>query len=106
MTVSRGASSTPGSARSRRAVLEAHFARGALAVADRRTDFTRVYDLAERIIPTNHLEPVVAPEDAERELLRVAARGHGIATAADLADYFRILVRDARPRLAELRRVG
>ena len=33
-----------------RAVLEAHFARGALAVTTRRSDFARLYDLSERII--------------------------------------------------------
>jgi uncharacterized protein YcaQ len=85
-----------------RAVLEAHFGRGTLAVADRRPDFTRMYDLCERIIPADHLGTVVPREDAQRELLRVAARGHGIGTAQDLADYFRMTVPDARPRLAEL----
>jgi uncharacterized protein len=85
-----------------RAVLEAHFGRGALAVADRRADFTRVYDLSERIIPEDHREKTLERDHAERELLRVAARGCGIATAADIADYFRMYVRDVRPRLAEL----
>ena len=37
-----------------RAVLEAHFGRGELAVAERRPDFARVYDLAERVIPPEH----------------------------------------------------
>ena len=32
----------------------------------------------------------------------MAARGHGIGTANDLADYFRMFIRDARPRLREL----
>jgi Winged helix DNA-binding domain len=41
-------------------------------------------------------------KDAERELLRLAARAHGIGTADDLADYYRMPVLDARPRLAEL----
>ncbi len=85
-----------------RAVLEAHFGRGALAVADRRADFTRVYDLSERIIPEDHREKVLERDHAERELLRVAARACGIAIAADLADYFRMYVRDVRPRLDEL----
>ena len=89
-----------------RAVLEAHFGRGALAVADRRSDFTRVYDLSERIIPADHRETMLERDHAERELLRVAARGYGIATAADLADYFRMYVRDAQPRLAELVQAG
>src|SRR5262249_31478145 len=89
-----------------RAVLEAHFGRGALAIADRRPDFTRVYDLTERIIPAEHAGREVTKENAQRELLRVAARGYGIATAADLADYFRMHVRDARPRIAELVQSG
>ena len=42
-----------------RAVLEAHFGRGTLAVADRRPDFTRVYDLAERIVPAEHLAKAI-----------------------------------------------
>jgi uncharacterized protein YcaQ len=89
-----------------RAVLEAHFGRGALAVADRRADFTRVYDLVERIIPANHLETLLDREQSDRELVRVAARGCGIATAADLADYFRMYIRDIQPRLAELVHAG
>ncbi len=57
--------------------------------------FTRVYDLSERIVPVEHLAKVVDRQSAERELLRVAARGHGIGTANDLADYFRMYIRDA-----------
>src|SRR5690349_11758339 len=34
-----------------RAVLEAHFGRGALAIATRESDFARRYDLAERVVP-------------------------------------------------------
>jgi uncharacterized protein YcaQ len=85
-----------------RAVLEAHFGRGLLAVADRRPDFARRYDLAERRIPPEHHARVVGREEAQRELLRLAARAHGVGTAADLADYYRMPVREARPRLAEL----
>jgi uncharacterized protein len=89
-----------------RAVLEAHFGRGTLAVADRRPDFTRVFDLAERIIPAEHTVRDVPREDAQRGLLCIAARGYGIATAQDLADYFRMPVRDARPRIDELVQSG
>lgn len=85
-----------------RAVLEAFFGRGVLAVADRRPNFARAYDLAERVIPSPHLGDRVDREDAQRSLLRLAARAHGIGTAADLADYFRMPVAQARPRLAEL----
>jgi uncharacterized protein YcaQ len=89
-----------------RAVLEAHFGRGALAVADRRPDFTRVYDLTERIIPEQHINSEVCLEEAQRRLILIAARGHGIGTAQDLADYFRLKAREARPRLDELVRSG
>jgi uncharacterized protein YcaQ len=85
-----------------RAVLEAHFGRGRLAIADRRDDFSRVYDLAERVIPEDHHGRSIGCEDAQRELLRLAARSHGIGTAADLADYYRMPVAQARPRIAEL----
>ncbi|HEX6739785.1 MAG TPA: crosslink repair DNA glycosylase YcaQ family protein [Vicinamibacteria bacterium] len=85
-----------------RAVLEALFGRGTLAVADRRPNFARAYDLAERVIGAAHLEHRLTAEEAQRELLRRAARAHGVGTAADLADYYRMPVRAARPRLAEL----
>jgi hypothetical protein len=39
-------------------------------------------------------------------LLGLAGRALGIATAVDLADYYRIPVREARPRLAELVEAG
>jgi uncharacterized protein YcaQ len=86
----------------RRAVLEAHFGRGLLAVADRRPDFSRLYDLAERRIPREHHARVVDRTQAQRELLRLAACAHGVGTAADLADYYRMPVSQARPRLADL----
>jgi uncharacterized protein YcaQ len=37
-----------------RAVLEAHFGRGLLAVAERRPNFARAFDLAERRLPPHH----------------------------------------------------
>ncbi len=85
-----------------RAVLEAHFGRGALAIANRLPNFTRTYDLDERVIPPNHHARIVDREEAQRELLLQAARAHGVGTAADLADYFRMPNPVARPRLAEL----
>ncbi len=89
-----------------RAVLEAHFGRGVLAVAGRRPNFTRVFDLAERVIPAEHHRRKVERQDAQRELLRQAARAHGLGTAGDLADYYRMPIREARPRLAELVTAG
>jgi uncharacterized protein len=89
-----------------RAVLEAHFGRGLLAVAERRPNFTRVFDLAERIVPAEHHGRLVDRTDAQRELMRLAARAHGIGTAGDLADYYRMQIRDARQRIAELVAAG
>src|ERR1019366_9393946 len=85
-----------------RVVLEALFAGGRLGVAERRPNFARAYDLAERLIPDSHRERILEPADANRELIRMAARAYGIATAEDLADYYRMPMRDARPRIAEL----
>jgi uncharacterized protein YcaQ len=89
-----------------RAVLEAHFGRGLLAVAHRRPNFARAYDLAERVLPAEQHGRQVGREEAQRELLRLAARALGVATAADLADYYRMPVRETRPRLTELVEAG
>jgi uncharacterized protein YcaQ len=86
----------------RRGVLEAHFLRGSLAAAGRRSDFSRLYDLAERLIPAEHRSRHVEYDEGRRALLMKAARAHAVGTAKDLADYFRMPVGDARPRLREL----
>jgi uncharacterized protein len=76
-------------------------------VAVRRRSFQRYYDLAERVLPPAVLDaPTPSDADAHRELLRIAARSHGVGTAADLADYFRLKLPAARPRLAELVEAG
>ena len=85
-----------------RGVLEAHFLRGRLAAAGRRSDFSRLYDLAERLIPAEHRCRQIDYDESRRALLVQAARAHGVGTAKDLADYFRMPVGDARPRLREL----
>jgi uncharacterized protein YcaQ len=89
-----------------RGVLEAHFLRGALAAAGRRSDFSRLYDLTERLIPEEHSSRRVEHDEGRRALLLQAARAHAVGTAKDLADYFRMPVADARPRLRELVEAG
>jgi uncharacterized protein YcaQ len=49
---------------------------------------------------------MVGREEAQRGLLRLAARAHGIGTARDLADYYRMPPREARQRLTELVAAG
>ncbi|HKH16821.1 MAG TPA: crosslink repair DNA glycosylase YcaQ family protein [Solirubrobacteraceae bacterium] len=69
----------------------------------RRRGFERLYDLPERVLPAEVIAaptPVVA--DAQRELVRVAARSLGVASERDLRDYFRLGVAEARERVAEL----
>jgi uncharacterized protein YcaQ len=69
----------------------------------RRRNFERLYDLPERVLPRAVLaEPTPAPDDAQRELVRIAARALGVAAEADLRDYFRLPTADAKARIAEL----
>jgi uncharacterized protein YcaQ len=89
-----------------RATLEALFGRGVLAVSERLDNFSRRYDLAERVIPAEHLSRSVQIAEAQRELIRTAARCYGVATADDLADYYRMPARAARERIAELAGAG
>jgi uncharacterized protein YcaQ len=67
---------------------------GEVAIAGRR-GFERRYALAEQVIPAHVLAAPVPKDDAIRELVRRAARAYGIATAADIADYWRIADRKA-----------
>ncbi len=82
--------------------MEWQFAAGALSVSDRK-NVTRYYDLTERVIPGEHLNGTTpSVEESHREMMRIALRAHGVGTAADLADYYRIKKADARARLDEL----
>ncbi|TIS57838.1 MAG: winged helix-turn-helix domain-containing protein [Mesorhizobium sp.] len=79
---------------------------GRITTASRR-GFERLYDLPERVLPRAILGlPVPSPEDAHRELLRISARAHGVATAGDLRDYFRLSPADIKGRIEELVEAG
>jgi uncharacterized protein YcaQ len=70
--------------------LEYLFISGQLAVAGRNSQFERVYDLPERVIPSAVLErPVPTRHETRVELIRRAARSHGVATVRCLRDYYR-----------------
>jgi hypothetical protein len=69
----------------------------------RRRGFERLYDVPERVLPAEILAtPTPSLEDAQRELVRTAARAFGVATERDLRDYYRLPVAEARARVAEL----
>ena len=86
--------------------LEHLFFTGRVAAA-RRVNFERLYDTTERVLPASILErPTPDPGDAQRELLRIAARALGVATEPDLGDYFRLPRADSKARVAELAAAG
>lgn len=86
--------------------LEWLFYTGRVTTAGRR-NFERLYDLTERVIPESILAtPAPSRADAQRELVRIAARSHGVATDRHLRDYFRLSVADAKARVAELVEAG
>src|SRR3954452_19090206 len=73
----------------------------------RRRRFERLYDVPERVLPPAVIAAPTPPrEEAQRELLRVAARALGIATASDLRDYFRLPAADAKPLFDDLVEAG
>ncbi|MFJ6024880.1 winged helix-turn-helix domain-containing protein [Brevundimonas sp. NPDC092305] len=72
-----------------------------------RRGFERVYDLTERALPARIIDlPTPDEPDAQRELVRIAGRAMGVATMADLRDYFRLPLADAKARVAELVEAG
>jgi len=85
-----------------RQAMEVLFAEGRLA-GWRGPNFERRYDLPERVVPAAVLaSPTPSVDDAHRQLLLLAARSQGIGTVRDLADYYRIKLRPATARVAEL----
>jgi uncharacterized protein YcaQ len=75
--------------------------------AARRVNFERLYDLPERVLPRQVLEaPTPSQEEAQRQLVLIAAKRLGVATEADLGDYFRLPRAESKARVAELAEDG
>lgn len=71
--------------------LEWLFWSGQITTATRRGSFARIYDLPERVFPKQVLElPTPDAAAAQRELIARSAAALGVATAADLRDYYRL----------------
>ena len=82
-------------------VAEALWASGVLTTATR-IGFARHYDLTERVLPPDVVARQVGEPDAVRELALRAATALGIATEADIRDYFRLSARQVKPAIAAL----
>lgn len=66
-------------------------------------NFNRTFDLLDRIVPQEIIKtPTPEPVDAQRQLLMLAAESMGVATAKDIADYYRFPIRVTRKLVAEL----
>ena len=82
-----------------RKVLDYLFLVGDVAIAGRTSQFEVLYDLPERVLPAAVLAlPTPTPQDAVTELVRRAARSHGVASATCLADYYRLRLQPAPGR--------
>ncbi|MEI8411892.1 MULTISPECIES: winged helix-turn-helix domain-containing protein [unclassified Kribbella] len=84
--------------------IEYLFCAGRVTIAGRR-NFERLYDLTERVLPT---QPEVSAADARRELVRISARALGVATARELCGpsggtgYFPLPTATAKQVIGEL----
>jgi hypothetical protein len=82
--------------------LEYLFAAGQVAVSHR-SNFTRYYDITERVVPEEHLgAETPEPREAQKQLLVNAMRSLAVGTARDVIDYYWIRPAISRPLLAEL----
>ena len=83
--------------------LEYLFLTGQLMSRGRGTDFARIYDTPERVLPEDVLNaPTPSEHDARKQLLVRSAIAQGVATASDLADYYRQKPATVMPLIAEL----
>ena len=83
--------------------LEYLFLTGELMSRGRGSDFARVYDVPERVLPQLVIDaPTPNEHDARKRLLVRSAIAQGVATASDLADYYRQRLATVKPLIAEL----
>ena len=71
-----------------------------------RTRFERVYALPHQVFPAALLDREVTEADAHRELVGRSARAHGVGTAQDFANYFRLKTPATRAAIRELEDAG
>jgi uncharacterized protein YcaQ len=83
--------------------LEYLFLTGELMSCGRGSDFARVYDIPERVLPRKILRmPTPSETEARKDLLVRAMRAQGVATMRDLADYYRQKPAIVKPLVSQL----
>ena len=83
--------------------LEYLFLTGQLMSRGRGSDFARIYDTPERVLPQRVIDaPPPSEHDARKQLLVRSAIAQGVATASDLADYYRQRLATVKPLITEL----
>jgi uncharacterized protein YcaQ len=88
-------------------VLEDLLDQGLLMCANRTAGFARLYDLTERVLPPGLDTRDPGQAEASRQLLLRGLRALGVATANEMADYYRLKPAEgARPALDALRAAG
>ena len=90
-----------------RRMLDFLYTVGDLAIAGRNGAFEIRYDLPERVLPASVLAAQIPTrQEAQLDLVRRAARSHGVATVQDLRDYYRMYVADTQRAVASLVETG
>jgi len=83
--------------------LEYLFLTGQLMSRGRGTDFARIYDTPERVLPQRVVNaPTPSEHDGRKQLLVRSAIAQGVATMSDLADYYRQKPAAVKPLIGEL----
>ena len=83
--------------------LEYLFLTGQLMSRGRGSDFARIYDTPERVLPQRVIDaPTPSEHDARKQLLVRSTIAQGVATMSDLADYYRQKLAMVKPLIAEL----
>jgi uncharacterized protein YcaQ len=85
--------------------LEVLFHGGHLMV-ERREGFQRYYDLSERVLPASAEPPAYSVEDYQRWAVLRSTSCLGVATAAQISDYYRIRKPIVRPMVQSLAEHG
>ncbi len=90
-----------------KSALEYLFWSGRISSAGRTSQFERLYDLPERVLPDHvHRAETPDPEDAIAGLIEISARAHGVGTARCLRDYFRLPARESKLAIERLAAEG